>query len=510
MKIFTTQIEKPDEAPVVVTTLEVNEEVAAEQQIAACQEIVQGKLEAVLLASLNNIKRRIGQLALVDERTFIHEIAKFKEALEKIYQEVQFLTYDVEYGFNVKEDRVAVPFKFTGEAMDRLSFLEAVTLVLRLSDTSLKSVNRAIDSFEAKIEEARERLEDAKLADSEKDQATHQSTITSRGEKKAKQEKRRNELVKRINAVLRVSPENIKALMAESEQLLAFLIRGKWIQNYISMDQAKTPTEMLKSFNIIKLVEESEEEETPIQATAKRSLKSKLLNPVNIGVVGLGALMYLFFSYKDHRPLPEPQIYHYMKKVGKTRKVKLLKFSPGTELSDEDKMTISLNNAYEIVKTMMSGAGVDPKEKEGLAGKAPLTYSNVSYLDPVAHKTYAKKFKEEVLEVTPVRTVRHPDGHGFLNTYLIKIRRTMIVRTEFEGDEHPAVERFLEIEALYSEKTTETKPAKSSSPGQTYDINPRNKDIQYRLGRGQDGKAYISITRRDGMAFVPTKPKKKK
>ena len=133
MNQFETQISKPEKAPAVNATLEVNEETTKDQQIATCQGIVQAKLEEVLDITLNIIERRIENLSLFDQvnqQTYTHEIEAFKAALRKLYQEVQFLTYDVTYGLNNKEDRVAVPIEFKGEAIGRLAILEAVTLII--------------------------------------------------------------------------------------------------------------------------------------------------------------------------------------------------------------------------------------------------------------------------------------------------------------------------------------------------------------------------------------------
>ena len=513
MEKFKTQISKPESLPVVRPIIEINEETTQESQVEQCQKIMQAKLEAILSRALNAVNYRIKNLALIDGKTYIHEIEAFKVAMANFYQEVQFLKYDAEYGLNDKEDRIAVPFKFKGEAMDRLSILEAVTSIMKYADDGLQRVHNAIAGFEEKIQEARERLADAELEDSEKDQAIHQSTITNRSEKKDKQEKRKDALVKKINAVLKVDPNNTDELMAASEQLLSFLIRNKWIKNYISMDQAKTPTEMLKKFDISKLIEETEEEAPTIPAriTKKPNL---LLNKAfaATAVAGLIAIAWVLFSQKDHgtqESSPSSRLYQSTLKVGKTRKVEVWRFSPGADIEDEDKIALSLDNGYRIVETAMSGAGISPNETEILAGKAPLTYCNKSHLDPIANETYILNYKEEILSTRPMRSRKHPSGSGYLNAYLISVRRTMIVQTKYEGNKHETVERPLTVTTTYSEEVYDRKPVDTKHM-QYYSFDNKNKDLDIRLGKDENGKTILSIKRKDGRAFRPVNSKKKK
>lgn len=500
MQKFETQVGRPETLPVVDATLQIDAETTEEQQIAQCQEIVQAKLETIIYNALKDIGSRIENLELVDQETYIHEIIAFKAALDKFYQELQFLTYDVEYGLNDKEDKIAIPIEFKGDSMDRLSILEAVTLIMRLADSSLTKVNGIIKGFEEVIQEAKGRLADAELDGSEKDQTKYATTIKSREEKGAKQMARKNDLVHEINAVLRVDPKDTEALMKNAEKLLLFLIRNKWIKNYISMDQAKAPAEMLKSFNIEKNIEE-EEVKAPVMAVdmKQQSRGWKKFIPIG-GAAAFGALMVMVFSEENHSLQPKgyPQkqgIYEYYYNF-KRGKIKLLSFSKDLKLSDKDKLMISAENNIRAVERVMQGAGIDPNDGI-LEGKSPILSNNKTWQDPVASKTYVLDFKEEILSKKAYRSKKHPNNKGHVNTYMFLVRRTMIVSTVYEGGVIKPVNRPLTTEGTFSRKLNESKSA-NTGKRKILTFDRKRGGPKFQIGKDNDGKTTITIKRKDG------------
>lgn len=505
MEKFKIQITKPDELPVVNPQIEVNEETTGEAQIEQCREIVQAKLETVLYSTLNAVNSRIQRLKFVDENTYLHEIQAFKENLDAFYQELQFLTYDVEYGLIDEGEHVAVPFEFNGEAMDRLRVLQLVTFVMRKADSALVKVNQAINDFEKVIEEARERFASAELEGLEKEQERHQSTITSRGEKKAKQGKRRDALVREINYVLRIDPKDTDSLIAGAEKLLTFMIANKWIGENISIDQATTPAERLKVFKITKLIDGEDESVKPQSAKNNSPAYMRTLKVAGL-VAFIGLIGALTSSVPDKKSI-KPPIYTYVKHY-KSGDVTLIGFTKEANLSAAEKYEISTENSYRTVKGLMRGIGSLQTDSKVLNGQIPAIINQSQSSDIVDGKTYILDFKEEVLSKKLLYTRKLQKENGYMSTYTVRVRRSMIVSTVYEGSGLPASKRPLILETTKSENVYEQNPPDKSKLSH-FVIDNSEKDLEYKVTRGKDGKAYIDIRRRGGKPFKMIEREKK-
>lgn len=258
---FKAQITPPEEPTLVDNSIEIQKETTHGEAIKACSAVVTANAGAILSNTVNGIEQRLDEVELVDKDTLVHEIERLKAELNRLFQQVKFATYDIEYGLVNNENHFEGQLAFPGNEFNLLTTLKGISWVLERADFALRRSHKDIDGLKKVIAEAQKRLDDlAQENNSKKEKAQHAGTIKNRKERLKPKKKKHRKLVTAINTMLKTNLGDAEALAASTEKLLIFLVDNGWINPSTTIESTMKLEGPDQQFQIKKIIEEIQEQ----------------------------------------------------------------------------------------------------------------------------------------------------------------------------------------------------------------------------------------------------------